>query len=235
MVLGRWSGSVGVEISREELNALLDEIKVARAGTTDRGLIGLSLVAESFLPLGELTGGQTMPTEAELEATRRPAEAAAAIAREIDDPDLLSAALDAQAASFLGQRPDRGPGLDRRAPRDRGPAAADRAGGPPQHARVEPRCPGRPRGRPARRGVCPPRPRAESGPGVGTERCELARVVSGDARANGTRSRGRQRVRFAAGRTPAASRAGSRCTASWRPPTSVGRVATIASRLGPRP
>ncbi len=108
MVLGRWSGSVGVEISREELNALLAEIKVARAGTTDRGLIGLSLVAESFLPLGELTGGQTMPSEAELEATRRPAEAAAAIAREIDDPDLLSAALDAQAASFLGQNPTLG-------------------------------------------------------------------------------------------------------------------------------
>ncbi|MEX0630356.1 MAG: adenylate/guanylate cyclase domain-containing protein [Chloroflexota bacterium] len=105
MVLGRWSGSVGREVSPGELTTLLDEVRAARVDAADQRIIGYSLVAESFQPLGELTVGQSMPTEAELEATRRPAEAAAAIARELDDATLLSAALDALAASMLGRDP----------------------------------------------------------------------------------------------------------------------------------
>lgn len=113
MVLGRWAGSVGAEFSQEELRALLEEVRLVRAAATDRRTIGQSLVAESFQPLGYLTGGVSQPTAVELEAARVPAEQAATIARELDDAPLLSAALDALAASTLGQDPIAGLQLTR--------------------------------------------------------------------------------------------------------------------------
>jgi len=105
MVLGRWAGSVGAEVTEGELRALLDEVRLAREAATDQRTIGYSLVAESFQPLRAFTGGVSRPTPAELEASRVPAEQAAAIARDLDDAPLLSAALDALGASTLGQDP----------------------------------------------------------------------------------------------------------------------------------
>jgi hypothetical protein len=80
-------------------------------------MIGYSLVAEAFVPFGALTGGAAAlaPTDLEtgldltnLARTRALAEEAAEIAREIDDPALLSAALDAVGAALLGNDPIEG-------------------------------------------------------------------------------------------------------------------------------
>jgi class 3 adenylate cyclase len=117
MVIGRWAGSVGAAFSEEDLRRLLDEVRATRALATDRPMIGYSLVAEAFVPFGALTGGASAlaPTDLEtgldlpnLARTRALAEAAAEIARQIDDPALLSAALDAVGAALLGNDPVEG-------------------------------------------------------------------------------------------------------------------------------
>jgi class 3 adenylate cyclase/tetratricopeptide (TPR) repeat protein len=113
MVLGRWAGSVGAEFSQEELDALLSEVRLARDAATDPSTIGYSLVAESFLPVGALTAGVRQLSDAEIEAARVPAEQAVAIGRELNDPALVSAALDALAASTLGRDPIAGLKLTR--------------------------------------------------------------------------------------------------------------------------
>jgi class 3 adenylate cyclase/tetratricopeptide (TPR) repeat protein len=95
MVLGRWPASVGAQISQAELDSLADEVRAARRSATDRRTIGYSFVAESFLPFGALTGGVGELSAADLENARAAADEAVAIARELDDATMLSAALDA--------------------------------------------------------------------------------------------------------------------------------------------
>jgi class 3 adenylate cyclase/tetratricopeptide (TPR) repeat protein len=112
MVIGRWGGSVGGEVSASDLFALLEDIRAVREAASDRRTIGYSLVAEAFLPAisgdfthtspADLWGSRTLT---DLDAAEALAERAAAIARELDDPVLLSAALDAQGAALLGRDP----------------------------------------------------------------------------------------------------------------------------------
>jgi tetratricopeptide (TPR) repeat protein len=102
MVLGRWSGSVGTPAEEEEIRSLLDDVRATRAVASDRRAIGSSLVAESFLPIREITGGATLYSSIDLASAREHAQQAAAIARELDDPELLSAALDSLSALTLG-------------------------------------------------------------------------------------------------------------------------------------
>jgi class 3 adenylate cyclase/TPR repeat protein len=105
MVLGRWAGSVGAQIGQAELNALLDEVRTARAAATDPRAIGYSLVAEAFLPVGAMSSGAVRYSRAEFEAAAIPGTEAVRIARELDDPALLSAALDGIGALTLGVDP----------------------------------------------------------------------------------------------------------------------------------
>ncbi|HLA15279.1 MAG TPA: adenylate/guanylate cyclase domain-containing protein [Candidatus Limnocylindrales bacterium] len=113
LVLGRWPASVGAAISVDELRALLDQVRAVRPTATDHQVIGQSYVAESFLPFGAITGGLGEVSDAEMEGARAAAEQAASIAREIDDPLLLSAALDALGGLILGYDPVIGLGLAR--------------------------------------------------------------------------------------------------------------------------
>ncbi len=106
MVLGRWAGSVGGDVSPADLQGLLDQVRDVRATATDRRLIGFSLVAESFVgwvsPAGVL-----VDQPADRAAAQMVAAQADAIARELDNAPLLSMALDAQAALDLGINPER--------------------------------------------------------------------------------------------------------------------------------
>jgi hypothetical protein len=70
-------------------------------------------VAESFVALSNQTGGVRELTSAEIEAARGPAQQAAAIARELDDATLLSAALDALSTMTVGRDPIAGLELTR--------------------------------------------------------------------------------------------------------------------------
>ena len=113
MVLGRWTGSVGTSPEEDEIRSLLDDVRATRGAATDPRSIGYSLVAESFLPIRALTGGAILDASFDLEVAREPAEQAAAIARELDDPELLSAALDSLSALTLGADPTGGLVLSR--------------------------------------------------------------------------------------------------------------------------
>jgi len=113
LVIGRWSGSVGAPITETELNRLRADVREAREAATDRRAIGYSLVGESFLPFGTLASGDSVPPTEHWEAAREPAERAVAIARQLDDPALLSAALDALSALTLGVDPIAGLELTR--------------------------------------------------------------------------------------------------------------------------
>jgi class 3 adenylate cyclase/tetratricopeptide (TPR) repeat protein len=95
MVLGRWPASVGGQATQEELEALADEVREARRSATDRGTIGYSFVAESFVPFGAVTGGVGELSEQLMTSALAAADEAVAIARELDDATMLSAALDA--------------------------------------------------------------------------------------------------------------------------------------------
>ncbi len=105
MVLGRWAGSVGGEVSKSQIDGLLENVREVRATATDKRVIGLSLVAESFAPwVGP--SGTLSDDPVDRAAASAAAREASAIARELDDPLLLSAALDAEAALGLGIDPE---------------------------------------------------------------------------------------------------------------------------------
>jgi class 3 adenylate cyclase len=105
MVLGRWAGSVATQLDDAELEMLRDEIRDTRGTSSDLRAIGYSLVAESFLPFGLLAAGDHAYGDEHRMAALEPAEQAIDIGRKLDDPVLLSAALDAKAALFLGVDP----------------------------------------------------------------------------------------------------------------------------------
>ncbi len=107
MVLGRWAGSVASDDGRVELQALLELVREVRANATDKRLIGLSLVAESFTSW-VTPAGSLVDDEAERGTAAAVATQAVAIARELDDAALLSMALDAAGAVELGVDPERG-------------------------------------------------------------------------------------------------------------------------------
>ena len=113
MLLGRWSGSVRTQPAADEFRSLLDEVRSTRAAASDRRAIGYSLVAESFLPFRDITSGTILHSSLDFKAAREPSEQAAAIARELDDPELLSAALDALSTLTLGVDPIAGLELSR--------------------------------------------------------------------------------------------------------------------------
>jgi hypothetical protein len=108
MVLGRWAGSIGAQINKPELDALIAEVRAVRETATDQRIIGYSLVAECFLPIGAMTGGAIGYSLIDLQAASEPGRQAVAIARQLDDPVLLSAALDGIGALSLGVDPEAG-------------------------------------------------------------------------------------------------------------------------------
>jgi class 3 adenylate cyclase len=110
-VLGRWAATVSRQPTRDELDALMADVRATRALASDRRAIAYSLVAEAFLPAGFVTGGfvaHSRQTDLEIETARGPAEQAYALATELDDPILQSAALDAIGALDLGVDPRHG-------------------------------------------------------------------------------------------------------------------------------
>jgi tetratricopeptide (TPR) repeat protein len=112
MVLGRWGGSVGSPSTHEEIGTLVDEVHALREGATDRSVLAWSMVAESFLPFEAATSSR-LPTEEDWARGRAIGERAVAMARELDDPPLLSAALDGLSAFALGTDPVTGLNLTR--------------------------------------------------------------------------------------------------------------------------
>jgi class 3 adenylate cyclase len=112
MVVGRWGGSVGTPSTNEEIASIIDEVHALRGQATDRSVLAWSLVAESFLPFEAATSSR-VPTGEEWARGREIGERAVAAARELDDPFLLSAALDGLSAFALGTDPVTGLGLTR--------------------------------------------------------------------------------------------------------------------------
>jgi tetratricopeptide (TPR) repeat protein len=112
MVLGRWGGSVGSPSTPDEIAAIVDEVRALREQATDRMVLAWSMVAESFLPFEAATSAR-LPTEQDWAQGREVGERAVALARELDDPPLLSAALDGLSAFALGTDPVTGLSLTR--------------------------------------------------------------------------------------------------------------------------
>ncbi|HUG95335.1 MAG TPA: adenylate/guanylate cyclase domain-containing protein [Pleomorphomonadaceae bacterium] len=112
MVLGRWGGSVGSPSTSDEIAAIVDEVRALREQATDRMVLAWSMVAESFLPFEAATSAR-LPTEQDWAQGREVGERAVALARELDDPPLLSAALDGLSAFALGTDPVTGLSLTR--------------------------------------------------------------------------------------------------------------------------
>jgi len=107
MVLGRFGGSVGTPSTPDQIEAIVDEVRTLREQATDRTVVAWSLVAESFLPFEAATSAR-LPTEEDWARGRQFGERAVAIAREIDDAPLLSAALDGLSSFALGADPVQG-------------------------------------------------------------------------------------------------------------------------------
>jgi class 3 adenylate cyclase/tetratricopeptide (TPR) repeat protein len=122
MVLGRWGGSVGSPLTRDEVEDLVSEVHALRSEATDRAVIGWSLVAESFMPFEAATSDR-IATQDEWDAAQELAEQGATIARELDDAPMISAALDALSSYTLGTDPEAGVrfALERKALADRLP------------------------------------------------------------------------------------------------------------------
>lgn len=122
MVLGRWGGSVGSPLSEAQVASLVEEVHQLRTQASDRAVIGWSLVAESFMPF-EAATSERIATQEEWDAAQTIAEEAAAIARELDDASMISAALDALSSYTLGTDPEAGVAfaLERKALEDRLP------------------------------------------------------------------------------------------------------------------
>jgi tetratricopeptide (TPR) repeat protein len=112
MVLGRWGGSVGSPLSGEQIAGLVDEVRTLREQASDRTVVAWSLVAESFLPFEAATSAR-VPTESDWAKAKVVGERAVAMARELDDAPLLSAALDGFSAFALGVDPVQGLELTR--------------------------------------------------------------------------------------------------------------------------
>jgi class 3 adenylate cyclase len=112
MVLGRWGGSVGSPSTNEEIASLVEEVHALRQQATDRSVLAWSYVAESFLPFEAATSSR-LPTEEDWARGREIGERAVAMARVLDDPPLLSAALDGLSAFALGTDPVTGLRLTR--------------------------------------------------------------------------------------------------------------------------
>jgi len=112
MVLGRWGGSVGSPLSEQQIADLVDEVRALREEASDRAVVAWSLVAESFLPFEAATSAR-VPTESDWAAGKVVGERAAAMARELNDAPLLSAALDGFSAFALGVDPVQGLELTR--------------------------------------------------------------------------------------------------------------------------
>ncbi|MGH2462839.1 MAG: ATP-binding protein, partial [Candidatus Limnocylindria bacterium] len=104
MVLGRWGGSVGSPSTSDEIADIVDDVRALREQATDRRVLAWSMVAESFLPFEAATSAR-LPTEQDWAQGREVGERAVAMARELDDPPLLSAALDGLSAFALGTDP----------------------------------------------------------------------------------------------------------------------------------
>ena len=92
MVVTRMQGSVANRMSEEEMAVLRATGAALAAQTDDRSAIARFLAADAFYPFWR----RGKIDRSDLEAADRSAETALRIAEEIDDPNLVSAALDAQ-------------------------------------------------------------------------------------------------------------------------------------------
>jgi class 3 adenylate cyclase len=111
MVMCRWYASVARQPSLEEMNALIDR---GRAMLPNAGRLARAtfLIAASFLPFWIQASGSRPLTENKLRVVRAEAAEGIEIAEQLDEPSLLSAALDAMTSH---QDPQEGRNLsDRR-------------------------------------------------------------------------------------------------------------------------
>src|SRR6202171_2935650 len=89
----RWMGAVGGRMSTSEMNALRAQGRELLEKAKDRRAIGRFLAADAFYPFWVQFVG--MPTPKDIAEAVESARQATAIAAELDDPELASAALDA--------------------------------------------------------------------------------------------------------------------------------------------
>jgi class 3 adenylate cyclase len=93
IVRARWAGSIGSQLTDAERRRRLDEIKDLAAGVTDQRALALGALSRGFG-----AGISDQPTAEEVADAAEASARALELARAIDDPDLISACLDAVGA-----------------------------------------------------------------------------------------------------------------------------------------
>ena len=96
MVMGRWYASVADQPNEAAHNRLRDEARELIPGAADQHAVATFLISEAFFPYWLRNTGQRLASSEEEEAARRSAAQGMAIAEQLGDPSLLSAAFDAR-------------------------------------------------------------------------------------------------------------------------------------------
>jgi class 3 adenylate cyclase/tetratricopeptide (TPR) repeat protein len=99
--LTRWQGSVGDRPSTESMNELRAKGRRLLEQATDKRAITRFLIADAFYPFWVQMDGQ--PAEEIIVEADKSAARAVEIARELDDPDLVTIALDALASNAVAR------------------------------------------------------------------------------------------------------------------------------------
>jgi hypothetical protein len=97
-VRARWTGSIGRQLTPDERDHRFDEVERLLEATSDEQARVHGLLAMAFRPMST----NDRATTAELATSSAWAERALALARKLDQPDLMSAALDASSVATLG-------------------------------------------------------------------------------------------------------------------------------------
>ena len=113
MVLTRWHASVAAQPDEEELSNIREAAQRLMTTVEDDRARATFLIAEGFVPFWIRSNGKRQPTEHEIADTRASAEAGRVLAEQIDDPRLLSAALDAISSFVVEDDPAAGREIQR--------------------------------------------------------------------------------------------------------------------------
>jgi class 3 adenylate cyclase/CheY-like chemotaxis protein len=114
MVLTRWHASVAAQPEEDELDAIRDAARKLMTTVDDDRARATFLIAEGFVPFWIRSNGKRPPTEQEMTETRASADAGLALAEQIGDARLLSAALDAVASLVAEDDPTAAGEIQRR-------------------------------------------------------------------------------------------------------------------------
>jgi class 3 adenylate cyclase len=114
MVLTRWHASVAQQSSEEDLSTIRDEGKRLLGIVEDERARASFLIAEGFVPFWIRSNGQRAPTAAEIAETEASARAGLALAEKLEDPRLISAALDVSSSFVSEDEPARAREIQRR-------------------------------------------------------------------------------------------------------------------------